>query len=264
MIPHLLLIGTAAVGLLMLLLWLLHLPMNNAAIVDAGWSFGLVILAILDAIFGRGLPARAWLIAAMVTVWGLRLGLYLLFTRVIGHPEEGRYQELRRQWKTNIAWKFLAFFELQAVLCVVLSAPFLLAAVNPGPRLSPVEYAAAALWLIAIAGEIIADAQLHRFKSNPANRGRLCNVGLWNYSRHPNYFFESLIWCAWAVFALASPWGWVGLLSPALILYFLLKVTGIPATEAQAMRTKGDAYREYQRTTSMFIPWFPRGNKVRP
>ena len=111
---------------------------------------------------------------------------------------------------------------------------------------------------MAFAGEITADAQLSRFKSNPANRGKLCDVGLWRYSRHPNYFFESVIWLAYALFALSSPWGWVGLASPALILYFLLKVTGIPATEAQALRTKGEAYRRYQETTSVFIPWFPR------
>jgi len=260
MIIHLLLTGTAAVAGLMFILWLIHLPMHNAAIVDAGWAGGLVTIAVLYAAGGNGYPARAWLIASMASVWGLRLALFLLLTRVIGHPEEGRYQELRRQWKTNIPLKFLAFFEFQALLCVVLSGPFLFAAVNPAPALSPLEYAGAALWLIAICGEIAADAQLARFKSNPANRGKLCNVGLWNYSRHPNYFFESLIWFAYAIFALASPWGWIGLLSPALILYFLLKVTGIPATEAQALRSKGDLYRRYQQTTSMFIPWFPKKN----
>lgn len=258
MIGHLLLYGSAAVGGLMFLLWLAHLPMRNAAIVDAGWAGGLVILAVLYALLGHGAPVRAALIAGMVSLWGLRLGLYLLLTRVIGHEEEGRYQELRRQWRTAIPLKFLAFFEFQALLCVLLSAPFLLAAINPAPRLSPLELAGAALWLVAFFGEVTADAQLDRFRSRPGNRGLLCNTGLWNYSRHPNYFFEFLIWTAWALFALASPEGWIGLLSPALILFFLLRVTGIPATEAQALRTRGDAYRRYQETTSMLIPWFPR------
>lgn len=256
MIARLALEGTAAVALLMLILWLIHLPMKNAAIVDAGWAGGLVLLAVLYAAQGRGYTVRAWLIAAMVSIWGLRLALYLLLTRVIGHPEEGRYRELRRQWKTGIPLKFLAFFEFQAVLCAVLSAPFLLSAIDTSPVLSPLNYAGVALWVIAIAGEATADRQLSRFKANPANGGRVCNVGLWNYSRHPNYFFESLIWLAYAIFALASPWGWIGLLSPVLILYFLLKVTGIPATEAQALRSKGEAYRRYCQTTSMFIPWF--------
>jgi len=257
-IVHLLLTGTLAVAGLMLLLWLIHLPLKNAAIVDAGWAGGLAILAVLYAATGGGYWARSTMIGVMASVWGVRLGLYLLITRIIGHPEEGRYQELRRQWKTNIPLKFLGFFEFQALLCVLLSGPFLFAAINPAPALSPFEYAGATLWCVAIIGEILADAQLARFKANPANRGKLCDIGLWNYSRHPNYFFESMIWFAYAVFALASPWGWIGLLSPALILYLLLKVTGIPATEAQALRSRGDAYRRYQQTTSMFIPWFPK------
>lgn len=257
MILHLILAGAAAVGGLMLVLWLIHFPIRNAAIVDAGWAGGLAILAVIYAVAGQGYPARAWAVAAMVSVWGLRLAFYLLVTRVIGHPEEGRYQELRRQWKTGISLKFLAFFEFQAALCVLLSAPFLLAAINPAPAMSPVEYAGGAIWLMALMGEITADAQLSGFKSKPANRGKLCDVGLWRYSRHPNYFFESVIWFAYALFALASPWGWIGLVSPVVILYFLLRVTGIPATEAQALRSKGDAYRRYQETTSMFIPWFP-------
>jgi steroid 5-alpha reductase family enzyme len=179
-------------------------------------------------------------------------------TRIIGHPEEGRYQELRRQWKTNIPFKFLLFFEFQAALCVVLAMPFLAAARNPAPAISPLEWAAVALWTLAMAGEANADAQLSRFKSGPSNKGRTCQVGLWRYSRHPNYFFEWLIWVAFALFAIASPGGFWGLLSPALILYFLLRVTGIPATEAQAVRSRGEEYLRYQQTTSAFVPWFPR------
>jgi steroid 5-alpha reductase family enzyme len=260
MIVRLLLEGTGAVAAVMLILWLIHLPMKNAAIVDAGWAGGLAILAVFYASAGGGYPLRAWVMAAMVSVWGLRLAFYLLFTRVIGHPEEGRYQELRREWKTNIPLKFLGFFEFQALLCVFLSGPFLFAAVNSSPLLGPLEYAGSGLWVVALIGEIAADTQLSRFKSKPGNRGKLCDVGLWKYSRHPNYFFESLIWIAYALFALGSPRGWIGILSPLLILYFLLKVTGIPATEAQALRSKGEVYRRYQETTSMFIPWFPKSS----
>ncbi|MEP6963805.1 MAG: DUF1295 domain-containing protein, partial [Acidobacteriota bacterium] len=175
-----------------------------------------------------------------------------------GHEEEGRYQELRRQWKTNLAFKFLLFFELQAVTCVILSIPFLTAAINPDPHFHPLEYASAALWLLAITGESLADAQLTAFKKTPANKGHTCQQGLWHYSRHPNYFFEWLIWVAFALYATASPYGYLGWISPALILYFLLRVTGIPATEAQALRTRPTEYREYQRTTSAFVPWFPK------
>ncbi len=254
----LVLIGAASVAVLMLLLWLIHLRTGNAAIVDAGWAGGLALLGALYALLGGGYWLRSAMIGTMSAIWGLRLAIYLLTTRIIGHPEEGRYQELRRQWKTSIRFKFLLFYEFQALLCVVLAVPFLTAARNPDPGIHLLEVAAAVLWVLAMAGEAFADAQLSRFKSEPSNKGRTCQVGLWRYSRHPNYFFEWLIWVAFALFALASPGGFWGLLSPVLILYFVLRVTGIPATEAQAIRTRGEEYRRYQRTTSAFVPWFPR------
>ena len=254
---HLLWDGGAWVAALMLALWLVHLWTGNAAIVDAGWAGGLALLAVLYTVEADGAPARKWLIAGMAAIWGLRLAFYLLFTRIIGHPEEGRYVQLRKNWKTHLPFKFLLFFEFQAFLCVALSLPFAIPAQNAAPALHPLEYSGAAIWLGAMFGEALADAQLHRFKQDPANKGRVCKAGLWKYSRHPNYFFEWLIWVGYSVFALASPGGVAALVSPALILYFLLRVTGIPATEEQNLRGKGDAYREYQRTTSKFIPWPP-------
>lgn len=242
----------------MLLLWLIHLPLRNAAIVDVGWAGGLALLGLIYSSIAGGYPLRAVLIAAMASLWGFRLAIFLLFTRVIGHPEEGRYVQLRREWGGNMALKFLLFFEFQALLCMLLSVPFLLAALNPQPRLSAFEYAATAIWLIAWIGELVADAQLHAFKSNPANRGATCRAGLWKYSRHPNYFFEWLIWVAFALFAMGSPYGYLALFAPALMLFFLFRITGIPATEAQALRSKGDDYRQYQKTTSVFVPWFSR------
>ncbi len=252
------LIGAAAVCGLMLILWLIHLPMRNAAIVDAGWAGGLAMLAVIYAVMGDGWMPRRVGIGAMVLYWGFRLGLFLLLTRVIGHPEEGRYVELRRKWGSNIALKFFAFFEVQALLDVVLSAPFLLAALDPKPHFTALEVSGVAIWLLALVGEIAADAQLRHFKMHSSNRGKTCQVGLWHYSRHPNYFFEFLIWVGYALYALDAPYGFIGLLSPALILYFLLRLSGIPATEAQALRSRGDEYRAYQRTTSAFVPWFPK------
>ncbi|HXK06666.1 MAG TPA: DUF1295 domain-containing protein [Verrucomicrobiae bacterium] len=260
---HALIIGTASVCALMLLLWLIHLPTKNAAIVDAGWAGGLALLGAIYAAAGGGYVPRSWLVAAMAVLWGMRLALYLLFTRVIGHPEEGRYVQLRREWGGNLPLKFLAFFEFQALLCVVLSIPFLVAALNPRPQITLLEYAGTALWLGAFIGELLADRQLHAFKANPANRGRTCRAGLWKYSRHPNYFFEWLIWMAFALFAMSSPYGYLALVSPLLILFFLFRVTGIPATEAQALRTKGEDYRQYQQTTSAFVPWFRRNTSCK-
>ena len=248
-------VGIGSVAALMLLLWLVHLRTGNAAIVDAGWAGGLAVLGLLYSALGGGYWLRSAMVAAMTGIWGFRLAIYLLATRVIGQPEEGRYRELRRKWKTNITLKFLLFFEFQAVLCVVLAVPFLAAARNPDPRISPLEWTAVVLWVLAMTGEASADAQLNKFKSDKSSKGHTCQAGLWRYSRHPNYFFEWLIWVAFAIFALPSPGGYWGLLSPAVILYFLLRITGIPATEAQALRTRGDEYRRYQQTTSAFVPW---------
>jgi len=255
---HLLLLAWLVAAGGMAALWLVHLPMRNAAIVDFGWGFLLSTIAILYAFAGTACAPRRWLLAAMAAVWGYRLAFYLLFTRIIGHAEEGRYVELRQSWKTNLALKFFLFFQAQALLDVLLSLPFLLAALDPRPALGWTEYAGAALWAVAFSGEATADAQLSRFKSNPANKGKTCRSGLWNYSRHPNYFFEWLIWVAYAIYALMAPWGWLALASPALMLFFLFRVTGIPATEAQALRSRGEEYRRYQQTTSAFVPWFPK------
>ena len=253
---HLLVLGAALACGLMAILWLFHLPMRNAAIVDFGWAFALPSLAILYAALGSGYAPRKWLLAALAAVWGYRLAFYLLFTRILGHAEEGRYVQLRKDWKTRLPLKFFIFFQAQAVLDLILSVPFLIAALNPRPQLAALEFAGAAIWLVAFAGEAAADAILHAFKSNPANKGKICRAGLWNYSRHPNYFFEWLIWVAYALYALASPGGYAALLCPALMLFFLFKVTGIPATEEQALRSRGEEYRRYQQTTSVFVPWF--------
>ena len=255
---HLALVGVAIVAGMMLVLWVVHLLIRNAALVDVGWAAGLGILALYYALAGPGYPARKWAIASMAGFWGLRLAAYLFLSRVLGHTEEGRYFQLRKEWKTNLPLRFLFFFEFQGLLDVVLSLPFLVACLDTRAPLGVLEKTGAGIWLIAIAGEAIADQQLNKFKKNPENMGKTFRAGLWKYSRHPNYFFEWLIWVGYAVFALASPWGWLGLFSPALILYFLLSATGIPATEAQALRTRGNEYRAYQRTTSSFIPWFPK------
>jgi steroid 5-alpha reductase family enzyme len=248
--------GLAAAGVLMFVVWLMHFPLRNAAIVDAGWAAGLALLALLYTLLDGGNPRRAWLLTAMAGIWGLRLSVHLLADRIVGKPEEGRYQELRRNWRTHIPLKFLLFFEFQAALCVLLSIPFLLAIRNPAPELGFWEYSGVLIWAAGMAGETIADRQLSSFKANPANRGLTCRNGLWRYTRHPNYFFEWLIWIGYAVFATPAPGGHLAWSAPALILYFLLRVTGIPATEAHALRSRRD-YAAYQRTTSAFFPWFP-------
>jgi len=256
---HLFALGAAAMTLMMAVVWAVAIRIRNAGIVDIAWAAGFSPLAALYAALGPGHLPRRLLIAAMAVAWSARLAAYL-WVRVMGHHpvEDGRYQQLRREWAPNVNRRFFWFFQFQAALDVLLSLPVLLACLNPAPRIHPLEWAGFALWCVAVAGEAAADRQLQRFKADPAHRGRVCQVGLWRYSRHPNYFFEWLVWCAYFLFALGSPWGFLTLYCPALMLYFLAKVTGIPMTEEQALRSKGDAYREYQRTTSVFVPWFRR------
>jgi steroid 5-alpha reductase family enzyme len=252
-------VGWVLSAALMLALWVWHLRIRNAGVVDVGFAISVPALALLYAAAGPGHPPRRALIALMMSVWGLRLAVYLLRDRILGRAEDPRYAELRARRSPAAAGSFFLFFQAQAIAVVVLSSPALIAAFNPAPRLSPFELAAATLWALALCGEAIADRQLERFKARPGARGKTCREGLWRYSRHPNYFFEWLIWVAYALFALASPWGVLALACPALMLYLLFRVTGIPATEAQAIRSRGDDYRQYQATTSAFVPWFPRG-----
>jgi steroid 5-alpha reductase family enzyme len=254
------LIGLNAVVMmaLMAILWKVHFRIHNAGIVDVGWAGGLAFIAALDALLGNGYASRRALIGGMVVLWGMRLALHLWFDRIVGKPEEPRYAALREAWHDVDGKKFFFMFQFQALLDVVLSLPVLVSVINPNPSGSALEISGFVLWACALTGESAADAQLKRFKSDPANKGKTCRAGLWNYSRHPNYFFEWLTWIAYFLFALASPHGWVTGVCPLVMLYFLLKVTGIPATEAQALKSRGDEYREYQRTTSMFVPWFKK------
>ena len=165
---------------------------------------------------------------------------------------------MRANWSKNLKSQVLIFFQLQAVLIVLLSIPFLIVCLNDRPGISLLEWLGAVVWLIAVAGESLADRQLKQFRLRPENNGRICQIGLWNYSRHPNYFFEWLVWVGFFVFALGSPLGYVAVYCPVLMLFFLLRVTGIPLTEELSVKSKGDAYREYQRTTSAFVPWFKK------
>jgi len=250
-------IGTAIACTAFLIVWAISVRVENYGFLDVAWSYSVAVLAPLYAWWGTGDPARSWLAAAVGAAWSLRLGTYLLRRVLRHHPQEDpRYETLRRRWPGPLM--FLAFFQLQALIAVVFSLPFLFMAFNPRPGLAPVEIAGLGLAALALAGEALADHQMKRFKADPANRDRVCAVGLWRYSRHPNYFFESLVWWGFFVAALGSPFGWLTVVCPVLMLYFLLKVTGIELSEAHSLRTRGEAYRRYQQVTSPFIPWFPK------
>lgn len=254
----LMLLGWLIMAVMMLTLWAIQRARHDAGVVDVGWAAGLGILAIFYASLADGHPNRRILVGALVAIWSFRLALYLLLNRVIGKPEDGRYQTLRRNWAAKAQRFFFFFFQAQGLLDVILSLCFVAPMFEKRATFHQLEYAAVAVWLISVAGEAIADAQLAKFRANPANRGRTCRAGLWQYSRHPNYFFEWLHWWTYVLIGFTVPYGWLALLGPALMLFLILKVTGIPPTEERAVASRGDDYRDYQRTTSSFFPWFPR------
>ncbi len=253
-------IALAALCVFFALLYFVARSLDNYGIVDIAWSYAFAPVAAFYAFEATdGWFPRRLVLALIVACWSLRLGTHLLRRIAKHHPtEDNRYQQLRRDWAGNFAPKMFGFFQLQAASVIFLAAPFLFIAHNPAPTFSALEIIALALWLIAFLGESIADAQLRRFVHNPAHKGQVCNVGLWHYSRHPNYFFEWLIWVAYALFAFTAPWGCFGLLSPLIIYFLVTRVTGIPMAEAQSLRSKPEAYRRYQQTTSAFWPLPPK------
>jgi steroid 5-alpha reductase family enzyme len=242
---------------LMVFVWIVSHRLQNLGIVDIAWAFGFAPVAVFYASVLPGDLAHRLLITGMAGLWSLRLGVHIAFRVAAHHPKEDpRYCQLRTEWAGRIKSKTFRFFQLQAALLAVLSTPFLFISLNSRPGFRPVEWAGVVLWSIAVTGEALADYQLNRFNAAPENRGRVCQTGLWRYSRHPNYFFEWLIWVSFFLFALGSPWGWITFFCPVLMLFFLLRVTGIPMTEQLALKSKGAEYERYQQTTSTFVPWF--------
>lgn len=250
----------AVLSLFMASVWVFARAVNNAGFVDVAWAFSFSLVTLVCLFLGPRWTAPGLLLSIMMVLWSVRLGSYLLNRVSRHHPtEDSRYQTLRRQFPRRTWLMFFGFFQAQAVLTLLLSLPLFLV-VTAGPsRLHPLHFLAVALWLIALVGESMADHQLETFRRNPQNKGRTCRTGLWRYSRHPNYFFEWLFWVAWFVFALPSPLGFLTVVGPMLMLYLLLKVTGIPATEAESLRKRGEEYRAYMESTSMFFPWPPKG-----
>lgn len=247
-----LLIGLIFAVVSFAIVWAICVRVKNYSFLDVAWSYGVAVLAPLYAWAGPGHFERKIAFTVLGVLWSVRLGTYILLRVLRHHPaEDVRYEGLRKRWPGP--GMFLVFFELQALIVVIFSLPFLLAAWRQMP-LQPLDFAGLAIAVLALAGESLADRQMKRFKNDPANRGRVCDRGLWRTSRHPNYFFEFLFWVGIAIASLDQPHGWVTIICPVLMLYFLTQVTGIPLTEEYAVKSKGDAYREYQRTTNAFFP----------
>jgi steroid 5-alpha reductase family enzyme len=253
----LLVVGATLASLGMVALWVVQVRTGDAGHVDVGWAIGIACVATVYALLADGDGTHRVLAAALASIWGWRLGLYLLVDRVLGKEEDGRYRALRAKWGPRANRNFFLFFQFQAAFVVVFSIPYLLVSLDPSEGLGALELVGVGVWAIGNVGAIVADRQLARWRGNIANRGRTAREGLWAWSRHPNYFFEWLTWCGAALVATAAPWGWVAWVVPAALLFLLFRVTGIPATEAQALRSRPD-YAAYRRTTSVFVPLPPR------
>jgi steroid 5-alpha reductase family enzyme len=217
------------------------------------------VLAVVFSVTGDGYLPRRVLIGAMGGIWAVRLFWHLLSDRVLrAREEDGRYKMLREKWGNRAPLNFFIFYQVQALFVIAFALPFFLASANPHPALTLWDFAGVGLWVAAVVGEGIADRQLARFRANPANRGKTCREGLWRFSRHPNYFFEWVHWWAYVLISATSPLWWASLFAPLFMLFLLFYVTGIPYTEKRALESRGDDYRDYQRTTSGFIPWFKK------
>jgi steroid 5-alpha reductase family enzyme len=238
----------------MTLAWLIAKRRDNAAIGDVAWALGFVLLAVVDFVLGEG-GGRKLLLCAMVAIWSLRLGGFLVVRLVKTHAESSRYMLLRERYPGHTWLLFFGWFQLQAVQIAVLNVPLVLVATDSQDGLATWHWAGAALWLVGMLGQALADYELFRFHARGGNG--VCRLGSWRWSRHPNYFFGWLVWVAFAVFALGSPDGWIALSAPVLVLVSLLGASGIRAVEARAVQMR-EGYGEYQRTTSAFVPWCVR------
>jgi steroid 5-alpha reductase family enzyme len=245
----------ALAALMMSLGWLWQRSRANAGIVDVLWAGGTGASAVFFAMAGDGNASPRVILAMLGGLWGVRLAAHL-WVRVRGEPEDGRYRNLRTHWNGS-QFKFFLFFQFQALLILLFSLPFLAVARNPR-GFDTWMLIGILIWSVSVIGEAIADRQLARFRADRTNHERTCRDGLWRYSRHPNYFFEWLHWFAYVCFALGSPLAWLAWAGPVVMYVFLRLISGIPYTETQALRSRGDDYRAYQRSTSMLIPWFPK------
>jgi steroid 5-alpha reductase family enzyme len=254
LLPVLALLPTA---LLMTAVWARQRRTGNAGWVDAAWTACMGLLPLAYAVLVEGVPWRRALVAVLAGLWALRLLMHLV-PRLRRGPEDGRYRAMRAKWGARTQSRLLGFFLAQALVAVLFSYAHLFAMLAPVQVVRGIDLLAVGLWLVGVGGEAVADRQLAAWIADPANRGRTCRAGLWRLSRHPNYFFEWLHWFCWPLLALGGAHaGWAAL-APLVMLLLLLFVTGIPPSEAQALRSRGEDYRRYQRATSPFVPWRPR------
>ncbi len=240
----------------MLAAWLLSLPLRDVSIVDAAWGAGFVIVGWIAFGVGDGCRGRRLLLAALVTVWGLRLTAYLTVRRVRSAGEDPRYGEWRERHGARFPLvSLVSVFLLQGALIWIVSLPLQAAAPRPD-RLGPLDWIGAGVWAVGLLFEALGDAQLSRFKADPAHRGAVMDRGLWRYTRHPNYFGDFLVWWGIYLIALSTGSAWWSVAGPLVMSTLLIRVSGKGHLEKRMLERPG--YAEYVARTSGFVPLPPR------
>jgi steroid 5-alpha reductase family enzyme len=246
--------------------WIVQQRTGNSGWVDTIWTFSLGLVGVGSALWpvgGSGPNSRQWLVAALVAIWSLRLGTHIA-VRTAKITDDPRYAAYAKEWGADSPRKMFIFLQNQGLGSIPLIFAVFVAARFPSESLRLQDYLGAIILLVGIVGEAIADAQLTRFRNDPANKGHVCDIGLWRWSRHPNYFFEWFGWLAYPVIAISPdyPWGWVALLAPIFMYWILVHVTGVPPLEEHMLRSRGERFRAYQSRTSKFFPLPPKSQSA--
>jgi steroid 5-alpha reductase family enzyme len=238
--------------------WLLSLALRNASIIDVFWGLGFVLLTWLYFILADGYDGRSILISVLVTIWGARLSFHIA-RRNWGQPEDRRDQRMRERAGAHFWWRsYMTVFLLQGALLWTISMPLLAAQNAIAPDgFRTWDFLALIVWEIGFFFEAAGDWQLARFKSDPANAGKVMDRGLWRYTRHPNYFGDATVWWAFFIIAAHTTDGWITIFSPVIMTFLLVRVSGVTMLEHDLKRSK-PGYAEYVESTSAFIPWVPR------
>ena len=245
--------------------WLIAVRTGKSGWIDVVWSFAIGVAGVAAALLPtpdfESWQPRQWLVAALVGAWSLRLGVHIA-RRTLRGGDDPRYARFREEWGDSFHTRLFWFLQIQAAVALLLAVTVFIAARNPRPGFDLGDLLGVLVLVVAVLGEAVADRQLARFSADRANKGGICNVGLWNYSRHPNYFFEWLSWVAYPLIAIdlggGYGWGWLALVGPAFMYYLLVHISGIPPLEQHMLRSRGDAFRRYQTRVNAFWPAPPK------
>ncbi len=232
---------------------------KNNGLQDVAWGLGFVVVALYSYFFSNTESLNGLVITIFVVLWGGRLA-YHLFKRNWNNPEDKRYVEMREGWKAkgeNVKVSaYIKVFMFQMLLLLIIVQPVMLANTRPGNGLDLINYLGIAVWILGYFFEVVGDAQLKKFKSNPNNKGKLMTEGLWAYTRHPNYFGEATMW--WGIFlvSIVEPISFLGIIGPIVITFLLLKVSGVPMLEKKYEGRED--FEAYKKRTNKFIPMPPK------